>query len=231
MKSNKLIPLICFLGVSFCGHAQNENEDCKAFIDVYVAQYEGECKKGLADGDGKTIGKDYYVGQFKKGKPHGDGKFTWENGNFYDGKWKKGLKNGLGKLVLRRELMGDSTIVGVWKNDAYVGEEEIADWKVISSRGVTRYKFQQISEDDANNEVQIKFRRNGTKFNLMQALQLSGSGIQFADQLAVGFKGATFPFEGRVDMTVPNQLNTNTYYVSFEYIINKPGKWVLTFDL
>ena len=194
MKSNRLTASLCLLSLSLLGYSQSENDDCKAFIDTYVAQYEGECKKGLADGEGKTIGKDFYVGKFKKGKPHGNGKFTWENGNFYKGDWKKGLKNGSGKLVLRRELKEDSVIVGVWKDDAYAGEEEVADWKVIASRGVTRYKFQKVSGDDANNEVQIKFRRNGAKFNLMQSLQLSGSGIEFADQLAVGFKSATFPF-------------------------------------
>lgn len=221
---------LLFLTTAVIG--QKQDEDCKAFIDTYVAQYEGDCKKGLADGKGKTIGKNYYAGQFKKGKPHGIGKFTWENGNYYEGEWKRGLKEGEGKLVLRRELQSDSVITGVWKADSYVGEKEEAAWRVVNKLGVTRFRFQQVTEGEgANNEVQIRFRRNGAKFNQMQNLQLSGNGIQFEDALAVGFKSASFPFEGRMDMTVPNQLNTNTFYVTFEYVINKPGKWILTIDL
>ena len=228
MKRKILLLVATIFVASYSSFSQ---DDCKAFIETYVAQYEGDCKKGLADGNGKTLGKDYYVGEFKKGKPHGKGKFTWENGNFYDGEWKKGLKNGLGKLVLRRELQEDSVITGLWKNDTYVGEEEEKEWQIINSRGVTRFKFQKVNDDNANNEVQIRFRRNGAKFNQMEGLQLSGQGIAFEDALSVGFKSASFPFEGRVDCTVPNQFNTNTFYVTFEYLINKPGKWVITLDL
>jgi hypothetical protein len=232
MKQNKLLLFLGFISfLTILAKGQDRKEDCKAFIGTIVAVYEGDCKKGLANGIGKTIGKNYYVGQFKNGKPHGNGKFTWENGNYYDGEWKKGLKEGVGKLVLRQELQPDSIITGIWKDDSYIGEAEVRPYKIIRKQGVSRYRFQQISEDSSNNEVLIKFRRNGTKFNLMQNLQLSGNGMQFEDALAVGFKSPTFPFEGRIDMTVPNQFNTNTFYVTLEYVINIPGKWVITLDL
>ena len=43
--------------------------------------------------------------------------------------------------------------------------------------------------------------------------------------------GASFPFEGKAIMPVSNHVNTNIFNVSFEYVIYKPGKWVLTLDL
>ncbi|MDZ7607199.1 MAG: hypothetical protein U5K79_16780 [Cyclobacteriaceae bacterium] len=53
---------------------------------------EGECKKGLANGQGNAKGTDEYEGQFKDGLPHGTGTYIWANGDVYTGAWKKARK-------------------------------------------------------------------------------------------------------------------------------------------
>ena len=50
-----------------------DKSDCKVLAETLAESYEGDCKKGLADGKGKAIGTDSYEGGFKKGLPEGEG--------------------------------------------------------------------------------------------------------------------------------------------------------------
>ena len=54
--------------------------------------YEGEVKKGKANGEGIITFSDetFYKGKFKKNKPHGLGTYTDARENTYEGKWRNG---------------------------------------------------------------------------------------------------------------------------------------------
>ena len=65
-------------------------DDCKVIVPELQGTYTGKCKKGLAHGQGKAVGKDTYEGSFKKGYPHGNGTYTWSTGETYVGRWKMG---------------------------------------------------------------------------------------------------------------------------------------------
>lgn len=97
-------------------------QDCKVLKESISESYSGDCKKGKAHGEGTAKGTDSYTGKFKKGFPHGFGKYTWKNGNIYEGNFKTGLMEGEGKMTLNLENLGDSVIVGFWKNDDYIGK-------------------------------------------------------------------------------------------------------------
>ena len=68
--------IIAFLVLSTISFAQY---DCKVKIQNLQGQYNGECKKGLANGQGSAKGVDSYTGEFRKGYPHGFGVYTYEN--------------------------------------------------------------------------------------------------------------------------------------------------------
>jgi hypothetical protein len=69
MKLKNLYVLASFLFLSLAqGFSQGV---CKVLKSEIANQYEGSCKKGLANGKGIAVGRDKYEGNFKKGYPHG----------------------------------------------------------------------------------------------------------------------------------------------------------------
>ena len=67
-----------------------------------VSQWNGLCRDGLAEGEGKwTYGNTNYVGPMKAGRPHGDGVLNVFNGRDfearYEGSFRRGTLNGQGK--------------------------------------------------------------------------------------------------------------------------------------
>lgn len=115
--------LIFAFTILFAGHLYSQ-DDCKVNLEAIAGSYEGECKKGLAEGQGTSKGEDTYVGEFKKGLPHGTGTYTWASGDVYSGEFKKGLKEGEGKLIVN--LGGDQKKeqTGYWVNDKYIGKNK-----------------------------------------------------------------------------------------------------------
>ena len=92
--------------------------DCKVLVENLKGQYNGDCKKGLANGDGSAKGIDTYVGEFKKGNPHGFGVYTFENGSNYIGNFKKGKMDGYGLYNLLSESGDLVQNYGLWLADS-----------------------------------------------------------------------------------------------------------------
>ena len=72
-----------------------------------------------------------YVGEQKNGLPEGKGVLTDTIGNVFKGSFKKGKKEGYGELTIKNAIGKDSTLVGYWKKDQYVGLYEFP-YKIIS---------------------------------------------------------------------------------------------------
>ena len=72
-----------------------------------------------------------YVGDQKNGQPDGNGVLTDTSGNVFKGSFKKGKKEGYGELKYRTIFDKDSTLVGYWKKDQYVGFYEYP-YKIVS---------------------------------------------------------------------------------------------------
>ena len=115
-----LVSVFLIISITLHLQAQNNCEVKKLGIEV---SYDGDCKKGLAHGEGTAKGEDTFKGSFKKGLPEGYGEYLWANGDIFKGEWKKGLKEGKGELKLIRSGK-DSLLIGFWKKDKYVGRYE-----------------------------------------------------------------------------------------------------------
>ena len=72
-----------------------------------------------------------YVGDQKNGQPDGKGVLTDTIGNVFKGSFKKGKKEGYGELTIKNAIGKDSTLVGYWKKDQYVGLYEYP-YKIIN---------------------------------------------------------------------------------------------------
>lgn len=79
----------------------------------------------------KTQSASTYVGDQKNGQPDGMGVLTDTSGNVFKGNFKKGKKEGYGELTYKTVFDKDSTLVGYWKKDQFVGFYEYP-FKVIS---------------------------------------------------------------------------------------------------
>lgn len=120
MKS--LLILFIFVISSVAASGQN----CKVLVDSLIGSYSGECKKGLANGNGSATGRDNYTGHFKNGFPDGNGKYSWKNGDWYEGEWKKGKQNGYGTFFRQNTdpKSKQETITGYFRNGEYLGKYE-----------------------------------------------------------------------------------------------------------
>ncbi len=228
-----LIGVLCCMGwTTLTNHETPPVQGgCQAYLGGVITQYEGDCKRGLAEGFGRTIGEDYYEGRFKKGMPHGKGNFYWENGDTFEGIWKKGMKDGKGTLVLKRDGLADSVVIGVWREDEYIGTGQTErQYKVTRNLNVRKYRFQKIS--DEINEVEIRITRNTMPFGDFADLVFNGtSGVPFNRADYRGHSGVAYPFTGNISLSAPTQFRTSFYSVLLVYEIYEPGQWVITIEV
>lgn len=201
---------------------QGKSPSCQVLIPSIAEQYEGECKKGLADGAGVARGRDLYKGEFKKGLPHGQGEYTWSTGEVYNGSWIQGRRDGYGVFSFRSAGV-DSILTGYWKNDRYLGAEyRKYNYKVLESRDLDDTRFLQM--DHVGNQVRIKIMKAGMENRNVSEVMLWGdSGYQSASFL--GYEGVTFPFTCQLNYTTTNKLNTQTLICKLVFVIYEQGSW------
>jgi len=176
-----------------------------------------------------------YIGECKNGLAHGDGVFEYMNGKYiFQGKFKKGLKHGEGQLF--SVIDGNKKLVkeGLWKKNKYVGiksKQQKASYKVLKRINIERYSVRHVGD---GNKVKFVFMQNGNR-NIVQNLTMVGdSGTMFTSaynqSLNEGFENVTFPFKCEVTYTTLNKLKYQTLTVRFEVLIMDPGIWEITLN-
>jgi hypothetical protein len=131
------ILLFLFTASSF---QKSFTQECTVDNPSLRGAYTGDCKKGKANGKGKSVGIDVYEGDFKAGLPDGSGTYTWSNGNSFTGQFVKGVKQGKGVLTIKKPDVQDSVVEGYWKNDAYIGKYEQPYSVYFKSKLVTEFE-------------------------------------------------------------------------------------------
>ena len=223
MKCNMLkfiCIIIVFQGFVFTAFAQVEN--CKVLLDNIAGKYEGDCKKGLAHGNGVSYGTDKYEGSFKKGLPHGSGKYTWANGEYYQGEWKNGNRHGTGIHYMSPGIK-ETALEGKWQNDKFVEAEGTEKpYKITYKNNVGRLGFSRMGD---GNIIRFKFKRNGSLINPDNVTLWGSSGSETITLTYYGFQGVEFPFRGNVKFTAPNDFNAAVLRSEIRFEITEPGVW------
>ncbi len=196
---------------------------CMVLKEEISEDYRGNCKKGLAHGEGVATGIDKYEGQFKKGLPQGKGTYIYSDGAEYKGEWRKGLRYGYGSYSFKIERK-DTTIYGYWKDDKFIGKKKNEkEYRVTLRRGVETYTFKKLTEKD--NRVEIYFERNTKRFIPTDLLLTKTSGYRTTYGLNVVIEDIKYPFSGSIRYSVLNKFGTNKVNCELDYTIEKPGKW------
>jgi hypothetical protein len=118
------IPLIILLKAGPI-HAQDSTATCTVRVFNLGVSYKGECKNGLADGQGEATGIHRYKGAFKNGMPNGYGTYYYNDSTWYAGYFLDCLKEGKGEEHFSHKGKPDSTIKGYWSGNEFRGKKYI----------------------------------------------------------------------------------------------------------
>jgi len=227
-KTTTILSLITLMGISNL-YAQ---EECSVLLTDISGKYEGECKKGKAEGQGTATGTDEYTGTFKGGYPEGKGVYTWKNGNVYDGMWVKGKREGEGKMIIKREGKADSVVSGFWKKNEYAGKFEKPYIIHNRTNHISKLEIRKGKESSKSIQIEVSSTSGGLaningsitpKLEISEIILAKGNYTQI-QHVSTSTKGTikklvdvTFPFRARirfgtqeVDLEIQEEGNWNT---------------------
>jgi hypothetical protein len=214
MKNILKKTLLVFCGLLISNIYGQEKNKCTVVDNENSGVYVGECKKGLADGDGV---------------------FEYMNGKYiFQGKFKKGLKHGEGKLF--SFINGEKKLIkeGLWKNNKYIGEkskQQSVAYKVQKRINVERYSVRNVGE---GNKIKFSFLQNGNRNNILDLAIVGDSGTKFSSSynqsINEGYENVKFPFKCTVTYRTLSKLKFQTFDVRFEILILEPGVWDITLN-
>lgn len=197
--------------------------NCKVLLEEISESYTGDCRAGLAHGQGVAIGVDRYVGSFRNGLPHGRGTYTWANGDVFEGRWRNGLRHGRGTMTV--EIDGRRVSErGSWKDGEFMGKREDAAYTRGHILNLERFTVNRKGE---GNRVMVNFYYMGRMGQFPNDfLFRMESGFSHREGLNVGYEEVSFPARILITYSVPDKLGRGlSIPVRFEITINQPGDW------
>ncbi|MBN1820297.1 MAG: hypothetical protein JXR31_08770 [Prolixibacteraceae bacterium] len=207
--------------------------DCKVMIENLQGQYNGECKKGIANGEGSAKGIDTYVGNFKKGFPHRFGVYTYQNGSNYIGNFNMGQKDGYG---LYNQLTENGTLVqdyGLWLADKLVIPNDPKGlYRVKERKGVKLIDPRLIRDNTVENQIWINFQTNGvpdksaviTKAEITNGHKLATEDRSLNTLLAFG-EIESFPVTFRLEYQIRQTSHFEMLDCMVEVTLFTGGRW------
>lgn len=222
----KILSLILLLSIPLLMLSQDK-QVCKVLVPDLQGEYRGECKKGLANGEGSARGKHIYEGEFKRGYPHGEGKYIWAGDDYYVGSFRKGKRDGYGKHYML--IDGKSSFIeGYWKNDNYIGKEKrTQNYSTVRKTGIDRVSYIYKGTGDGTNEIMIRFKRaGGGSRSMISGISTTTSSGDLVDQgEKYGFENVSYPFTATMSFNAPNKMNTMMMMATLNFEIMKEGSW------
>lgn len=209
----KILVLLPFMTLTLMN-----GQECKVLMKSISGSYQGDCKRGKADGEGTAKGEDTYSGEFRKGLPHGKGIYTWKDGKVYEGGFDKGEKEGEGKLT----IAPDSVVTGFWKKDAYVGLFENPYRKIDKSANVSSYTINKVQDDINNLRFYVRVNQEQQDYPGFSFVVHSG---RYQTQINNN------DFVELTNVTFPIKLKANYGRDFIEIEIFQPGLWEIRTDI
>ena len=213
---------LLFLSISLFSNWAVAQDSCKVLVKALQGEYQGECKKGLANGNGLAQGEDSYSGEFKKGYPNGNGTYKWSTGEVYSGEWRKGKRDGNGSYSYK-ENAHDTLIIGLWKSDIFIGKE-VKRPDVIYKKNITDFHIQKNVGMQAR--VLVDFRQNGMQNTRVSNMMLdadSGTPVQMGQKY--GFDNVVYPITIKLRYDTYNKLGTQQINCALQITIYEEGEW------
>jgi len=218
MKTYKYI-LFLILGFFIVLNSQGQNE-CQVLKSEISLEYKGECKNGLAHGNGEAFGLDHYKGKFKKGYPDGEGTYNWGTGEVYEGQWKNGLRHGKGEYSYFVNNK-DTTIVGKWVKDKFVDTDTGSRaYQITYKNNIGRVTVNSLGPGD---RIKIKIMRNGSDLPVSELTLAGDTGTTNTSLQFMGFEHIQYPFSGRITFSAPNDFRTAVYRCEMTFKVFEPG--------
>ena len=207
-------------------------QDCKVNLAAFTS-YEGECKKGKANGQGKASAENYYYqGAFKKGLPQGQGKLVFADGTEFAGAWDQGKAYGYGTM----KYSDGNLKQGYWKGEIpninYTGEDEgsLAGYKVLYSEGLDDARLKIVKNGEGEGKVVLKVRdlQNKQIFDL-DFSERTGGDVRRPQTINGGIvtelNNVAFPFKGTLRYFVFNESANFRIPVLIRLEIYEQGLW------
>lgn len=210
--------------------------DCKVLTPELQGQYNGECKKGLADGEGAAKGTDTYQGTFKKGYPHGFGVYTYSNGSVYVGALKKGIRDGYG--LLNDMSSGDKVMYyGLWvAGKLVIANDARGLYRVNFFKGATMIIPSVVRGTEYQNQIFLEFTEKGQPTKTATIVDYDISSGEFVDNLdrtynrEIQFDNiAKFPVTLRLKY-IYKQADWRNQDCEFEVTLFTPGVWTIKLE-
>ncbi len=228
----KVIIIISLLILPNLIFSQNKDGGCKVLVKELQGEYTGDCKKGLANGQGTAKGINTYQGEFRKGYPHGEGKYIWDKDNYYEGSFKKGLRSGFGKQfsIIHGK---DSITEGYWDKNTYIGKNKnVRAYNTISKMAIERVSYINKGSEDGTNQVMIQFSRAGVRSTrLLSDLTINGSsGTYINEQSRFYFKKTKIPFNCEIKFSALNKMGAQNVYYELKFELLREGNWEVTIN-
>jgi hypothetical protein len=184
--------------------------------------YYGECKDGLAHGQGRAKGIDIYRGEFKKGFPDGEGIYKYSNGNVYKGEFSKGQREGDGVLMYDK-ASADSIVKGEWKKDSLYRENNEKYYQVLRTINLDFYRFNRIGK---GKEVIIRIRRDLLASRRVRNVSVyHSSGYLNQNGNEIRLTSVKFPFTCRVYFLAQNVTGMITMEYEIKFVLQRSGLW------
>lgn len=205
------------------GNFQLFSQNCRVLLPAIDSAYTGECKRGLAHGNGTASRFDYFSGEFKNGLPHGLGRYVWRNGDVFEGSWYKGKREGLGQFT---PIVGKSC-EGTWKNDQLVpsidADDFVHEYRVKQSTNIEKATFRRSSA--TGNTINIRFFRNSTPAQVFELNMIATSGDDQANADFPVFAFVEFPFAAKLVYKIPDKGGAVLTECMLEFVIMEPGDY------
>lgn len=118
------LAIIIYL-ITAAAYAQENVNACKVLLLNIGVSYKGDCKDGLADGQGEAIGRHRYSGTFKRGMPNGSGMYYYDDSTYHEGYFQDGQQEGKGETHYKHTGKPDSIINGYWSGNVFRGKKYV----------------------------------------------------------------------------------------------------------